>query len=277
MSSIWTVAAADGPGKPIDLVFDLDWTLFYPIKVNEGIFTDNKVLRVHDELHRPTDHLAEVIEALITYYPEFRISFFSGSSYERNSRLLEQVKLSDGRSLKDIAFRIFSNSDLTQISSDPQLPKSERYKKDVSNKLPGFDPARTVLIDDNLDFAPEGIKIVHSLGTTTFQSRFNIRARHKEWFPRNPEEWKAERNKALYWLGALDLTLEVARDYNMTFMEALDKVWQQTQDRKALDLLESDRTEYLERRGRDFLQKNGLGISKGSCRMIWKTRFSVAQ
>lgn len=102
------------------LILDIDWTTFYSVESDaEARKRDPQVRTVEGQSYRYTDALPEVIEALLLKHPDLKISFFSGGERSRNEALLSQVHLSDGRSLRDIAYRIFSKEHLLTIPRPP--------------------------------------------------------------------------------------------------------------------------------------------------------------
>lgn len=134
----------------IDVVFDLDWTLIAQVSSPEGIPPED-LLRFEDEYYRLNPGAREILTDLLAL-ENVRVSFFSGGGGERNLSVLSQVNLG-GVSARDVAYKIFSRSDLTdfshQVSADARF--SERYKKDLRPINP--DLSRVIMIEDNVNFA----------------------------------------------------------------------------------------------------------------------------
>lgn len=204
-------AQATSPQSGFDIVFDIDWTTFYSIKNPDEHKGDRQIRIVEDKAYRHTDFLPEMIEALMQRHPDVRISFFSGGTKSRNEALLSQVHLSDGRSLLQIAHRVFSKDHLQVVSQDETLSFPSRFKKNLTVVMPEALPARTILIDDQTDFAVKPHKAVSSLGVFDYFKSFDPSLTGKPYAPASLEAWSMERNKALLWLAMLDTALENAR------------------------------------------------------------------
>lgn len=213
---------------PIDLVFDIDWTTFYSVEESQK---DDKTLLVEEKLYRPTDHLGEVIQTLLQKHPEIRISFFSGGERTRNEALLSQVRLPDGRSLKDIAHKILSKEHLTVLSQDETLHFSVRNKKVLDAHLPDWNPQRTLLIDDQPEFARPPLKAVSSLGLFNFQKQFNPELVSQKYFPPSEGDWHIERKKALLWLRMIEASLLEADRSGHNFSDVTETTWKSYKSR----------------------------------------------
>lgn len=207
---------------PIDLIFDIDWTTFYSVDPSQK---DPQTLMVEGKLYRPTDHLVEVLETLITKHPEIRISFFSGGDRSRNEALLKSLHLSDGRSLFAISYRVFSKEHLTTVSQDETLPFSSRYKKVIEGLIPHWNPAKTLLIDDQVEFARPPLRAVSSLGVFNFMQKYDPTLTSQKYFPPNQQIWKIERNKALLWLAMIEYSLEQANKKGLEFSALAQETW----------------------------------------------------
>jgi|GEM_PF-2406446 len=213
--------AAFATGNSIDIVFDIDWTTFYSINADDPFQKDKNNITVEGKVYRATDHLAAIVETLLTH-PEVRINFFSGGEKSRNEALLKSVRLSDGRTLLDVTHRLYSRGDLLQVSQDETLKFSARYKKVLA---PDWNPERTILIDDQPEFAKQPLKAVSSLGRLTFQNDFNSSRVGETYFPANREEWRMERDKALLWLGMIDSALTDSKKNGRAFATVLQETW----------------------------------------------------
>lgn len=213
---------ATTPRVPIDIILDIDWTAFYTVDPDQR---DEKTLSVEGKLYRPTDSLAAVLESLVKTHPEVRISFFSGGERTRNEALLKSYFLSDGRSLFDISYKVFSKEHLHVASNDSQLRFSDRYKKVLDGLWPEWNPDRTILIDDMVDFARPPLKAVESMGVYNFQRRFDPARAGEKYFPESLAHWSNERQKAVLWLALLDVSIRDAAAGNESFAEAATRNW----------------------------------------------------
>ncbi|WP_415063357.1 hypothetical protein [Bdellovibrio sp.] len=213
---------------PIDIVFDIDWTTFYSVEASQK---DDKTLLVEGKLYRPTDHLGEVIQTLLQRHPEIRVSFFSGGERSRNETLLKQVFLPDGRSLKDIAYKILSKEHLTVLSQDETLHFSKRNKKVLDAHIPDWNPRRTILIDDQPEFARPPLKAVASLGLFNFLKGFDPALVEQKYFPPSEGEWHIERKKALLWLRMIEASLQEADRSGKDFSDVTETTWKNYRSR----------------------------------------------
>lgn len=209
---------------PIDIVFDIDWTTFYSIENPTNNDPQQRI--VEGKTYRYTDALPQVIETLLLRHPEIRISFFSGGEKSRNEALLSQVHLSDGRSLQDIAYRVFSKEHLKVLSQDETIRFSKRNKKDLAQVLPESNPARTILIDDQVEFAIKPYKAVSSMGFFNFSEEFKTPQHGEAYAPKTRAEWRQERKKALVWLHLLDEALLESKLKGTSFAEEVSRLWE---------------------------------------------------
>jgi hypothetical protein len=137
---------------PLDIIFDIDWTLVY-ILPGEPELKDPSTFSLGDKWYRYSDDAGKTLARALAI-PGARVSFFSGGDEARNLELLNRLKLPDGRSAREIAFKILSVEDLTPVSTDRTLKFAQRYRKDISRVAP--DLQRAVLIDDVRDFSVAG-------------------------------------------------------------------------------------------------------------------------
>lgn len=207
------------------LVLDIDWTTFYSVETPGSQKTDPQVRTVEGQSYRYTDALPEVLEALLLKHPDLKISFFSGGERSRNEALLAQVHLPDGRSLKDVAYRIFSKEHLLTVSDDPAASFSTRFKKDLSRVLPEARPEKTLMIDDQVEFAVKPYKAVHSLGYYDFAEKFTPVESPGKYQAPGKTEWRLERNKALIWLALVDQALRESKSTGASFPEGARRLW----------------------------------------------------
>lgn len=132
--------------SPIDIVFDLDWTVISPLKKAPKDLKNTFVY--NGEFFRISDWFIESIEDLIQD-DRVRISFFTGGDLPRSEKLVEEIFLTDGRKLKDIVFKNLTFNDLDIIAdpNDKQLKFFQRYNKNLARYFPDLD--RTIIVDDS--------------------------------------------------------------------------------------------------------------------------------
>lgn len=211
--------------RPVHIIFDLDWTLFYSIDSKDPDQTDSKVFEVDGKHYRLTDHAEILLRHLHHNYPEVQISFFSGGQKERNLQLLRSIRVTENKTALDIAAYTFHFDDLTKVNADEALPFVTRYKKLVENLISDFHSEDVILIDDQVDFASGRVKAVPSLGTLKFTHKYVPQRRHEKFFPANEIEWRQERDKTLVWLSAIDQAIQARRRLGVSFAEHLSRAW----------------------------------------------------
>lgn len=156
---------------PMDIVFDIDQTLV--TMIHDG--PDGDILRDKDtpskntvsiEFNKNGETVSQryrVYEGLEAFFDklqarvksgEVRISFFSGGENPRNLALLQEIKLSDGSSLRELSQgRVFGAESLTKTDAPESSRYREKFKKDLTRINP--DLSDLVLVDDIIDFVPE--------------------------------------------------------------------------------------------------------------------------
>lgn len=140
---------------PIDVVFDVDWTLVLSLQEKPTDLTEPNVFEFEGKYYRFADHASEVIEVLLSD-PRIRISFFSGGDRNRVEHTLKQLRLRNGLSAFEIAFQILCNESLTAISRLENLKFWERNKKDLLKVLRRLNLGRAFLVEDIRNFAING-------------------------------------------------------------------------------------------------------------------------
>lgn len=205
----------------IDIVFDMDWTLFYALPESSPV--SDRVYQVGNERYRLADGAEEIIEKWYRH-PDFRVSFYSGGSYERNKALLQQVFLPDSDiSLFQVAHQIKSNEDLVRLSSNEKLHFWERFKKDLALINPDLD--NIVIIEDLQKFVlKEQENNVYWLGKTfDFAETYNSVAYGKH-SPVSELEWLYERRKLFTAYHFIDEAYEVSVRRKTSFILELNKL-----------------------------------------------------
>jgi hypothetical protein len=189
-------------GQIIDVVFDLDWTLVYPLSERPQMMEE--ILEVEGKYYRLTDWSKEVLLQLHRK-PDVRVSFFSGGESSRNLELLKKIRLNDELSALDIAYKVLSKNDLTTVNEDPSLAFTQRFKKDLT--LINADLSRVVLVDDSREFVlPDQKKNQLWLGETYnfYATQDELPKLPRQYDPPDPARWGRERKKMLSVYGALD-------------------------------------------------------------------------
>lgn len=211
--------------QALDIVFDLDWTLIGEVKSTTDIAA-SEILVYEQERYRLLPGARELIRSLLAE-GRVRISFFSGGQRERNEAVLKQVMV-DGQSLYDLAYKVLSRGDLTDLSAEVASDArfSERYKKDL--RLVNPDLTKVIMIDDNDLFAVDESQrrnfiwlgeTFENLEHYSTQATLKMQAKYR---PKNYSSWLSSRLK----LPVVDLILkdvlkESPEDWNIERMREL--------------------------------------------------------
>ncbi len=209
----------------LHVVFDIDWTLVsnYESEVSKlSKVAEEKVLYIEGKPYIVRDHTIELIESLLA--KNINISFFSGGTKSRNDELLSKIILSDGRSLKDIAYKVKSFEDLTTVPGVPETAKfQERFKKDL---LKITDDLRNVIIiDDAFNFFvnEEQKKNRLFLGPTYkyFEEFAGIGNLSGEYIPKSYDEWLFDRDKFKIIENLINEALLYKKSKQISFVDAV--------------------------------------------------------
>lgn len=181
----------------LHVVFDIDWTLVYPLEQAPKP-PDSLAVKIGGKWYRYSDRAGELIEHLHKR-GDVKVSFFSGGEKTRNLELLKKLKLPSGKSADEIAHKILNADDMTRVSNDDTLKFSERFKKDLRKISPDLD--RVVLLDDVKNFVLPGQEknLLWTGGTYNFAATYaEAEARAKlnpQWEAPSFAAWKRERAK----------------------------------------------------------------------------------
>jgi uncharacterized pyridoxamine 5'-phosphate oxidase family protein len=207
------------------VVFDIDWTIVSELK--EGHFRPSKrIIEVDGKKYFISEGLVEFITNILNK-KDVKISFFSGGKHDRNMELLQKIKLSDNRSLNEIAYKILSFEDLVSVDSAVGAPFGQRYKKDLAKVTTELD--QLVMFDDVDDFVLE-TKVPQSdnvffIGSTFeyFESFKDTDGLTGKYIPKSYEQWLLN-NKKLYILNvAFEQAYLESKSGNITFSEAMKR------------------------------------------------------
>jgi len=207
---LFAVALTLAPGaavarepRPIDIVFDIDWTLFSRIP-DDAVHVDPKEIIVVEGLrYRMADGVVESLN-LLRRFPNVRISVFSGGAASRNEELLKAIVLDavSGLTARDIMSQVRSFDDLEDLapnSAKGEVKFRDRYRKNLRNFFK--DLGRTILIDDMTEFAADGQKanLLWTGPTFDFFETFGESkgvlnpVERKMTLPTDPLAWKLDR------------------------------------------------------------------------------------
>jgi hypothetical protein len=189
--SFFMVPFASAGGTVYDVVFDLDWTLFYPVKTAQT----SQTVQAGGEYYQPAEHAVEILAELWAH--GHRVSLFSGGARARNEALAESLLTAvRARGARDFQFyKILNFEDLSRRPGTSDSDKfALRYAKDLAKINP--DLRHVVLVDDLPEFAMAGQeKNVFALGKTyVFHQNYDPSARGV-YDPPTASEWRREREK----------------------------------------------------------------------------------
>ena len=214
--------------KDRHVVFDIDWTIVSEIKNQAVEVTQKKrVVEVGGHRYFINEGLEEFVEELLAH-PEIRVSFYSGGKASRNNELLSLIKLRDGRSLKDVAYKILSNEDLVSVPLAPAtLPFSERHKKDLTKVT--SDLSELVMFDDTATFvletkAPQSNHVFFiGVAFEYFENYDEVKGMSGPYVPKSYEEWLLNQKKLIVLHGAFKEAYLEAQTKEISFSEAMKK------------------------------------------------------
>lgn len=202
------------------VVFDIDWTITSEVKPE---FKGKRIIEVEGKKYFVHDGIEEFAEELLKK-KEMNISFFSGGSRSRNHSLLRQIKLSDGRTLEDVAYRILNNEDLTSVEGAlPTDRFSVRYKKDL--RKVSSDLSNLVMLDDTEHFVLNQKQEEHVLviGKTFqhFENFSDAKLATGDYIPHSVGEWSLAQKKLLVLNGAFNEAYRDTEQSGISWSEAV--------------------------------------------------------
>jgi hypothetical protein len=265
---------------PIDVVFDLDWTLLYASNAESAGIDASNVVHVEDKTYRLADYAQEAIAHLLST-GRYRVSFFSGGQDSRNAavvaRLYDEVKTRTGRRYAPHAVGGFD--ELTRTSAPDTAPFAERLKKDLKTILPDVDLERAVLIDDSKAFAPPGQEGNMLWLQATYEDAPDLdalsnqyKAAHAKYLPPDEKAWALERNKIAWAVGVIEESRLRSEQSGRSFREELDTITR-FPDGRVRPRADADQVEWT-RRGLAALGARHGPFERrpprtGGCRDLW--------
>jgi hypothetical protein len=190
--SLTLTSFAGGKGPVFDVVYDLDWTLFYPV----DSVVDSETISLPEGNFRLADGSAEAL--LRQHRAGHRISIDSGGLKSRNEALaafaVEKVRAQGG---SDFSFyKILNFEDLTPREGAPANAKfADRWIKDLRKVNP--DLRRVIHVDDTPKFTHPGqeVNFYWLEKTYNFFPQFPSAHGADEFDPPSEMEWRQERQK----------------------------------------------------------------------------------
>jgi hypothetical protein len=243
-------------GKTRHIVFDIDYTIVSEIKADASSNKKLKrIIEIEGKKYFVHDGVEELIQNLLNR-ENVKISFFSGGSTSRNHALLSAIKLNDGRTLENVAFKILNKDDLTVVKGIQTDAKfSEKYKKDLTKISHVLD--ELIMFDDTEHFVLNRKQEDHVvyLGKTFehFETFKEASLAAGEYVPRTESEWSFARKKLFIVGGAVDSAFKESESSGVSLSEAMKM------EAKELNLGSSEWNDYSNK-----MYKISLGLFKES-------------
>lgn len=182
------------------IVFDIDWTLVAETET-PNLFPKNRVINVEGKHYVLYDGVENFIQKILST-PQFKVSFFSGGNKSRNEELLKNIKLKDGRTFFEAAYKVLNKEDLVEMpNSTAEMKFAERFKKDLTKVSEDLD--QILMFDDTPNFvmpgkARQGDQVFH-IGMSYLPFRdFNDAVGSKgQYVPPSREAWLLDRNRMI--------------------------------------------------------------------------------
>lgn len=210
--------------KTRHIVFDIDYTIVSEVRP-EGFEKRklNRIIEIEGKKYFVHEGIEDLVQNL-SARENVKISFFSGGSFSRNHALLAAIKLNDGRTLENVAYKILNREDLTSVTGVPATEKfSMRYKKDLTKVSHDLD--ELIMFDDTEHFVLNQKQEEHVLylGKTfehfeTFKEAVNATG---EFVPRTESEWSFARKKLYIVGGAVDAAFKESEASGISLSEAM--------------------------------------------------------
>lgn len=217
-----------GASRPIDVVFDLDWTLLLSTDEAKARADGRLIFRHGEHWYRLTDHALEVLRA-IHENPRYRVSYFSGGAVDRNRAVVAWIYelLNANRAERPfVPHRVLSFDDLTKRPGVPEAARfTERHGKDLTRVGADLALPRAVLIDDAGAFAEPGQEKNMLWLERSFNDRpvFPFTGAPDKYDPMDAREWLTERHKLVWAFDLLEESREAAERSGTELRDELDR------------------------------------------------------
>ncbi|MBC7714363.1 MAG: hypothetical protein H7177_13545 [Rhizobacter sp.] len=207
------------------VVFDIDWTIVSEIKKpTPEILKNKRLIKVQDKTYYVNEGLEEFIAEILSH-PEMKISFYSGGESIRNQELLSKIKLKDGRSLLQIAYKIMSKEDLVIMDAPVGARFSERYKKDLTKISKDMD--QLIMFDDTPNFIKNSEQAEHVFfigkALEHYETFLETEGTSGEYVPKNYDEWFLNNKKLVVLNGVFREAYTESVEDGIPFSETMKK------------------------------------------------------
>lgn len=240
---------ASDKGRIRHVVLDIDWTIVSEVAQEKK---GPRIIEIEGKKYFIHEGLEDLIESLLQR-GDVKVSYFSGGGFARNHALLKAIKLSDGRSLEETAYKILNREDLVSVAEALPTDKfSARYKKDLTRI--NQDLTELIMIDDTEHFVANAKQEEHVLWTgqtfTHFDYFKEATSATGDYIPRTESEWLFARKKLLIIQGAIEDALKESDQTGISFSGAMKL------QAKELDLGSGDWNNYSRKMYQKALDKN---------------------
>lgn len=193
---LFTLVCGPGARAQMDLVFDLDWTLFYTTSVASVQENPQRTYEYEGVYYRMSDEAPEVLLRL--QQQGYRLSLFSGGRRARNEflagQLVRESAALPGGPLR--FYRVLSFEDLSRRERPASSRFTDTYYKDLTKVQPRLD--EVILVDDMNRFSAPG----QERNLFWLTPVYNDHWRYPQpgtvaglFDPRTREDWRRERRK----------------------------------------------------------------------------------
>jgi hypothetical protein len=204
-----------------DLVFDIDWTLFYALRTPSP-----GSLQFEGQHFLPYRGFARFFEVLFSLDPNLRMHFVSGAPEKRIRQFLDFFKIRETTSLLDVTYSI------TGAEGLPRRPGSEAAKKfmDIYAKsfellTPQAEPSRSILLDDQPGFATSPLLAANSHGNFAYFASFaEAQASGDKHAPKSLEEWARDRDRLALIIAVIEEALKRDRAGLQSFADTMQEI-----------------------------------------------------
>lgn len=188
---LFATSSVAGSASSFDIVFDIDWTLFYPVDKNG----DAETLQLPEGRFRMADGVIETVLKL--HRQGHRISAFSGGTAKRNHALVDVItrRIHERGAPEFEFYKVLSFEDLSPRPNVAEASRfADRWMKDLTKVNP--DLSRVILVDDMVKFAPPGQERNMYWLEVTYNFHAQFDPEQKQSFdPPNEAAWRRERAK----------------------------------------------------------------------------------
>jgi hypothetical protein len=246
-----------------DIVFDIDWTLFYVLK--DAVAGSVDFEGQHFMPYRGLDRFFKILFEMI---PNLRIHFMSGASEARIKKFLNEIKLDSVKPILDLTYTVVGVEGLHKREASETAQKfTEIYAKSFYSLTPLAHPNRSILLDDQPDFALAPLRAANSLGNYAhFLSFEEAQKSGSKYAPKSYREWELDRDRLALIIAVIEEAYRRDRAGTEAFSSAIQKILgdQATGEKNSKAITDPSFAPYFDR-GRELLAFNEeSGVCSGA-------------